>query len=58
MTNEGAIKIKCHSRHYYLGKAAHAMHYGTDQEVEDNMRVVERTQEFIEYLEQQERKAQ
>ena len=50
-TPTNQLKIKIHTRHYYLGQAAFYMRRGNDKEVHDNMQVVERMQLDIENLE-------
>ncbi len=44
------LRIKNHSRHYYLGQAAFYLRRGDENEVQINMQVVERLQIEIEDL--------
>lgn len=50
-SSERLIKIKSHSRHYYLGLAAFYMHRNDMDRVDVNLQVVEKLQEDIEDLE-------
>lgn len=52
-TIDSCIRIKKHSRHYYLGQAAFYLRRGDEKEIQVNMKVVERLQVEIENLERE-----
>lgn len=47
----GMLKIKTHTRHYYLGRAAFYLHIDNDKGVQDYLHLIDKLQDEIDALE-------